>query len=409
MNENDEVIDRIPVFKFQKNSYEKYIEAYMSDSLVQCIADIEEIKEDYFSEANSFIAVSDRALKNLLVHLQTNHEAPEFTEYPFEEMNKANDIVENIAIKLANGKTFNLNEEYDQNKPLQAVYTRKSFKDEVIAREDIFRGYDQEYGAIEEIDRELIDIKAYSYRNEDEFNDLHNIDEIYQTASKLVCDVLKIDQLKYSPKKVVWTKKAYKSYFGIARGIDLYTKGYKKGFTKENIAIEINSILCSSNIPREVIEFVIYHELLHFELLSGHTVEFREYERKYPKYSEVEAVLSEIEEWVDLHFDDAKKKKSKKVIYSDYISNKKYGKFTLYSKDKYRLGRATTKYIQENNLKLPSFEELSELDDEVKQELLKDSIHWVLLDNCDEAVSISDGKKHKPKNTYILIKQKGEN
>ena len=56
------------------------------------------------------------------------------------------------------------------------------------------------------------------------------------------------------------------------------------------------------NAPGEVLDFLIYHELLHkhfkFKARNGrsffHTVEFREAEQRYPKYKEIETEINNI-------------------------------------------------------------------------------------------------------------------
>lgn len=67
---------------------------------------------------------------------------------------------------------------------------------------------------------------------------------------------------------VEWTDKAYTSYYG------MYYFGGR---------IRINCLLNSKDVPREVIKFVIYHEMLHRDNLS-HDKDFYEKEHKYPGY-----------------------------------------------------------------------------------------------------------------------------
>lgn len=87
---------------------------------------------------------------------------------------------------------------------------------------------------------------------------------------------------------IVWTDKAYRTYYGIHYYVDN--------------SIKINSILNSKDVPREVVKFVIYHELLHRDYHS-HDKVFRVEEHKYPKFEECEHFLYDnmvkfdIEEW----------------------------------------------------------------------------------------------------------------
>lgn len=75
---------------------------------------------------------------------------------------------------------------------------------------------------------------------------------------------------------VNWTDKPYKTYYGI--------------FYHADHSIFINSVLNSKDVPREVVKFVIYHELLHRDNHS-HDKYFREKEHKYPDYEHWEAFL----------------------------------------------------------------------------------------------------------------------
>ena len=87
---------------------------------------------------------------------------------------------------------------------------------------------------------------------------------------------------------IVWTRRAYRSYFGI--------------FYPDDNSIKINCVLNSKDVPREVVKFVIYHELLHRDI-QCHNKEFRRREHLYPNYTEHEHFLSDhmnqcdIKEW----------------------------------------------------------------------------------------------------------------
>ena len=87
---------------------------------------------------------------------------------------------------------------------------------------------------------------------------------------------------------VNWTDKAYKEYYGV--------------FYHDDHSIFINSVLNSKDVPREVVKFVIYHELLHRDNHS-HDKYFKEEEHKYPHFEDCEVFLFnnmhnfDIKEW----------------------------------------------------------------------------------------------------------------
>lgn len=400
LNDNDDEIDKVPVYQYQKNSYDRYFTAYLTDDLVKSINEIDIIKEKYFQEANNFIPVSNRALSNILKHLKSTNKEPEFEEYNFEIIDEANDFIENLAIRLANNEALNLNDEYNKNLFLHAVYSRKQFRDEVQAREDIIRGYEEEFGEVQEIDRKYLSLTKYKYRDEDELNTIHNLEELYLSASKMICDVLNKESLEYSPKVAQWTKKAYKSYFGMARGINMYTKK-----VSQNSSIDINSILCSADIPSYVIEFILYHEMLHFELKLGHTAEFKELEAKFPKYTEAESILAEVSDWINEYYDDVEENSNRVVTTS--IEN------TWYVYDSKTYTKSQIRDIVTNqNLVLPTMEELStivRIDSKYYRKDGKDEPIFYLSKNMNEKYSSFKivGKHDIKKDSYILIVKKG--
>ena len=87
---------------------------------------------------------------------------------------------------------------------------------------------------------------------------------------------------------ITWTKKAYRSYYGVFYGDDN--------------SIRINCVLNSKDVPKEVVKFVIYHEMLHRDI-HCHNAEFRRREHMYPGYEELENFLyshmhqCDIKEW----------------------------------------------------------------------------------------------------------------
>jgi len=399
LNSNDEEIDRIPVYKYQKNSYDRYFTAYFNDDLVKSIDEVDIIKERYFQETNNFIPISDIALSNIQKHLKSTNREPEFEEYDFEVLDEANDFIENLAILVANNRTLNLDDEYDNNIFIHEVYSRKQFREEIYARADIIRGYEEEYGEVQEIEREYLNLTKYLYRNEDKLNDIHNLDELYKSASQEVCKILKKDNLEFSPETAQWTKKAYKSYFGMARGIDMYTKK-----VYQNSRIDINSILCSVDIPSYVIEFILYHEMLHFELKLGHTPEFKELEAKFPKYAEAESILAEVSDWINDYYDDMKIENHTKVETIEKQEKTYQSDYKIYEKDTLN---NLKKLIKKNDLTLLSDEELLNIqhNKSFRDTFVSEKKFWFLSSDLKKSMSISDGQFHKVQNAYIIVKK----
>ncbi len=94
----------------------------------------------------------------------------------------------------------------------------------------------------------------------------------------LLNEVLK-EMCKDEPGKIpsiIWTAKCYRSYFGM--------------YHSEDNHIEINRLLNSPDVPKEVVKYIIYHELLHRKFCK-HDKIFRTQEHLYPNWTEHERFL----------------------------------------------------------------------------------------------------------------------
>ena len=114
-------------------------------------------------------------------------------------------------------------------------------------------------------------------------NPYYNLDELVQEVKDEM-----FHGIYEGVSSIRWTDKAYKCYYGCY-------------FYRDN-SIVINCVLNSKDVPREVVKFVIYHELLHRDYIH-HDKAFREQEQKYKNYEECEYFLHgcmgkfEISEW----------------------------------------------------------------------------------------------------------------
>jgi hypothetical protein len=97
--------------------------------------------------------------------------------------------------------------------------------------------------------------------------------------NELVTEVIneRFDGLYGEVPEVMWTDKYYSSYFGCY-------------YAEDKPFIHINSVLNSKNVPREVVKYVIYHELLHRDNMN-HDKSFRALEHQYPNWTEHERFL----------------------------------------------------------------------------------------------------------------------
>lgn len=165
---------------------------------------------------------------------------------------------------------------YDRYPIAQELYgTRENYAMKV-AEAQVYKGKKIRYGEkIEELPDEKIPFSREPY---------HDLDTLVQEVK---------DEMfggEYEGiSSIEWTSKAYKTYYGCY-------------FYRDN-RIVINSILNSKDVPREVVKYVIYHELLHRDY-HRHDKAFREQEHKFRNYEEWEYFLDghmndfEIEEYM---------------------------------------------------------------------------------------------------------------
>lgn len=84
---------------------------------------------------------------------------------------------------------------------------------------------------------------------------------------------------------ISWTDKPYKTYYGV--------------YYYNDNSIKINSVLNSKDVPKRVVKFVIYHEMLHRDY-SKHDKTFREYEHRFPDFEYCEHFLNRNMEEFDI-------------------------------------------------------------------------------------------------------------
>ena len=77
---------------------------------------------------------------------------------------------------------------------------------------------------------------------------------------------------------VSWTDRPYKGYFGMYN------------YRPDGDFIRVNCVLNSADVPREVVKYIVYHELLHRDNRS-HNPAFRAAEHRYPNWTEHERFL----------------------------------------------------------------------------------------------------------------------
>lgn len=202
-------------------------------------------------------------------YIYEENEFPEFIK--FEQRDKIDPY--KIAQEIINNREWKhkesqkIDEIYDENKDLiDSLYGNKENYRKIVVDFTLYPNGHIPFGAeIEEVSKESYGLSPYPIKDA-----LQNLlTEVIKEQSDNLFDGFKRPEIK-------WTDKPYKYYFGC--------------YYQNTNLIEINALLNSKSIKKEVLKFIIYHECLHQEF-PYHTPEFRKKERMYPNFNEHEYFL----------------------------------------------------------------------------------------------------------------------
>jgi len=124
-----------------------------------------------------------------------------------------------------------------------------------------------------------------SLTTEDERKE-YSIGENYYNLQELLKEVLDMYPLLSAESviRITWTQKVIKDSFAVTQADESF----------EHFQIFVNMILSSSKVNREVIKYLIFHELLHVNGYWSHDEGFRKREWQYPNSTELDAFLDSL-------------------------------------------------------------------------------------------------------------------
>lgn len=218
--------------------------------------------------------------------IETGEMPPYFT---FEERSildpdiVAKDLVEKFGNKATEAPGLEYIEKvFYENKILQQVYKfffayRKSVFDCIKPKKDAI--------IVPEDDREKYEIV------DNYFNLQALLDEVLAMYPKLSADGLV---------KLGWSKNVVRNWFALCQ----------KDKTGTYYQIHINKILSSPKVDKEVIKYLLFHELLHQNGYWNHDIEFRKREWQYPNSAELDGRIDGL--WLDFKMEG---------MYKDSVAN----------------------------------------------------------------------------------------
>lgn len=257
--------------------YEKQIESYQSlkaeiPFVLEENIDVAYIRERFFTGLVIQPDVDEQDLALIWNMVLDTNEMPEY--FSFEQKN----LIDPKVIYNKMTKLFSKSEEqeewlkryYDDHRIVQQIYRYfYAFKTTVLNAK-----IEKSQSIIEQQD------EREKYHIIDNYYDLYEImNELLVTYSDL-----NIDNLK----EVSWSVRIVKSWFGICR------RTYMEESDNYTYKININRLLSSPDIDREVVKYVLFHELLHQNGLWNHDCDFREKEWSYPNSEELDGRLDEL-------------------------------------------------------------------------------------------------------------------
>lgn len=266
---------KILVFQNQLEGYKKFkksIDLQVKNGVIKSYIKsknftVNHVLYSFFS--NFGVLPSEQDLNMIFDYIYEENEFPEFIK--FEQRDKIDPY--KIAQEIINNREWKhkesqkIDEIYDENKDLiDSLYGNKENYRKIVVDFTLYPNGHIPFGAeIEEVSKESYGLSPYPIKDA-----LQNLlTEVIKEQSDNLFDGFKRPEIK-------WTDKPYKYYFGC--------------YYQNTNLIEINALLNSKSIKKEVLKFIIYHECLHQEF-PYHTPEFRKKERMYPNFNEHEYFL----------------------------------------------------------------------------------------------------------------------
>ncbi len=162
----------------------------------------------------------------------------------------------------------------------------KKYYDSYPILKDIYHSFFAFKKTVMSVDKEDIESKVTSHKGEWETLNYEIVDNCYD-LNELLSEVLEMYP-KLSAEDVLeisWSEDLVEAWFGLC------DRAYVVNENRFVYLLHISKILSSPQIDKEVIKYVIFHELLHANGYWDHDNSFRTAEWSYPNSAELEGVL----------------------------------------------------------------------------------------------------------------------
>lgn len=231
---------------------------------------VEECKAEFFKDCS--LIPSDDDIECILDDIYDDRRMPDY--FSFEER----DSVDPVKIaSVINDTDFT----DDQKEELL-----KKYYDSYPILEDIYHTFFAFKKTVQNVTKEKIKGSAPIHKGE-YVKLTYDIVDNYYDLDELLDEVLGMFP-KLTRENVIdikWSDNAVNTWFGLC------VRGYIVEENKLIYLLRINRKLSSPKVDREVIKYLIFHELLHANGYWGHKTEFRTREWSYPNSAELDAFL----------------------------------------------------------------------------------------------------------------------
>ena len=249
---------RVIVFENQLSGYEKFRQD--TGKYIKSRTSADFIIAKYFRTFGMLPNKND--LENMLRYIDHEGEFPEFRTFAerdeIEPLSVARKIKEN---DLPFTKSTELiHNTFESHKELiESIYGDKAYYTmKILECLNFENGIRPILTKVEEVDKQTFNLSGTPMK-----------ESLYELLTEVIHEMSSSFPKEFKRPDIYWTEYPVGSYYGV--------------YYHEYNMIQINSLLNSVSVPREVVKFVIYHECLHQEI-QGHPREFREKEHLYPDF-----------------------------------------------------------------------------------------------------------------------------
>lgn len=167
----------------------------------------------------------------------------------------------------------------------QKDYWLKDMYDDTPIIREIYKNFYMFKHSVYQADKERIESEISILDVREEYDVIPDYYDLEELLNEVVLE--NPDLNKKGLTSITWSIKTVRSWFGRCLK-------WQRGDNSYEYDIQLNRLLSSPSVSREVVKYLIYHEMLHKNGLWNHDIVFREKEWAYPNSEELDGFLDEM-------------------------------------------------------------------------------------------------------------------